>query len=168
MIDADPVFAEPAAGDLHLTWNSPCRGAGDPAAVDPDGADFEGDPRLTGGFVDMGADQFHEHLYVVGTVLPGAGFHIRVAGTPGKPVLLILGKGIRNHPQPTLYGDLFLTLPPARTLDLGSVPASGIRNLPANTPPGWSSGDGKPLQALIGALGDPTSVLTNLMILEVE
>lgn len=168
MIDADPIFVEPAAGDLHLTWSSPCRGAGDPSTTDPDGTDFEGDPRLVGGFVDMGADQFHEHLYAVGAVSPGAAFHIRVAGTPGEEVLLILGKGTRIPPKPTAYGNLHLVLPAVRTVDLGDLSVDGILDFAVNTPSGWCPGAEKPLQALVGPLGGPASMLTNLMILEVE
>jgi hypothetical protein len=80
-IDADPRFAD-ADGpdgvlgtgddDLHLVWGSPAIDAGDAgmlptdvADLDGDGDvtevipyDFEGDPRIVGGGVDMGADEF--------------------------------------------------------------------------------------------------------------
>ena len=37
-IDEDPLFVDPANGDYHLTENSPCIDAGDPASpLDPDG-----------------------------------------------------------------------------------------------------------------------------------
>ncbi len=37
-IDSDPLFVDPANGDYHLTENSPCIDAGDPASpLDPDG-----------------------------------------------------------------------------------------------------------------------------------
>jgi hypothetical protein len=44
-IDSDPLFVDPAAGDFHLTWTSPCtnRGINDNAPAD----DFDGHPRGT-------------------------------------------------------------------------------------------------------------------------
>jgi len=70
MIDADPLFADLDGDDFHLTWNSPCRNAGINSAVTAP-TDFEGDPRIAIGRVDMGADEFYSHLYHAGTVIPG-------------------------------------------------------------------------------------------------
>jgi len=47
----DPMFADTAADDYHLTWGSPCIDAGDPASPpDPDGT-----------VADMGAE-YYDHL----------------------------------------------------------------------------------------------------------
>jgi hypothetical protein len=72
-IDADPLFADPDHGDVHLSAGSPCIDAGDntavPAGID---TDLDGNPRFlddpckadTGGppddapYVDMGAYEF--------------------------------------------------------------------------------------------------------------
>jgi hypothetical protein len=57
-LDADPLFSDAAGGDLHLSASSPCLGAGDPLALPPDvTADLAGNPRVSGGRVDMGAYQ---------------------------------------------------------------------------------------------------------------
>jgi hypothetical protein len=57
-LDQDPVFADPGAGDYHLPRRSPCVNAGDPAYVAPGGeTDIDGELRVQGGFVDMGADE---------------------------------------------------------------------------------------------------------------
>ena len=55
---ADPLFVNPAAGDLHLAPGSPCRDAGDPAFAGlPGELDLDGEPRVFGPAVDQGADE---------------------------------------------------------------------------------------------------------------
>lgn len=50
--------APPAAPDLHLRLDSPCRDAGDPAFATGSGeTDGDGGTRVTGGRVDIGADE---------------------------------------------------------------------------------------------------------------
>lgn len=58
---ADPLFVAPDAGDFHLSEQSPCINAGANIVPDPPGlpdTDFEGDPRVMGGAVDIGADEY--------------------------------------------------------------------------------------------------------------
>jgi hypothetical protein len=68
-IDADPMLFAPEAGDLRLLPLSPCMDAGERSALPADAADVDGDgdrdealpldlagnPRVSGGAVDMGA-----------------------------------------------------------------------------------------------------------------
>jgi len=57
--DSNPRFVDADAGDFHLTLNSPCINAGGPLdMVWPDDIDIDGDPRVMGGAVDVGADEF--------------------------------------------------------------------------------------------------------------
>ena len=49
-----PVFVDPASGDFHLQTNSPCINAGNNAYVSDD-TDFDGNPRMVGDAVDIGA-----------------------------------------------------------------------------------------------------------------
>ncbi|MHC4911989.1 MAG: choice-of-anchor Q domain-containing protein [Planctomycetota bacterium] len=57
-IDADPLFVNAAGGDYHLLEESPCIDAGDPAFVTgPDETDIDGEPRISGAKIDMGADE---------------------------------------------------------------------------------------------------------------
>jgi cysteine-rich repeat protein/parallel beta-helix repeat protein len=55
---ANPQLATPAAGDIHLLGTSPAINAGDPAFVPAPGeVDIDGQPRVTGVRVDIGADE---------------------------------------------------------------------------------------------------------------
>lgn len=60
VIDQDPLFVDSAAGDFHLTANSPARDAGDPAAPEMPSTDFDGNPRpdQAGTNPDIGAFEF--------------------------------------------------------------------------------------------------------------
>ena len=59
-IHADPLFVNPVGGDYHLLANSPCVNAGNPNhPEDPNETDIDGQPRIIGGRVDIGADEFH-------------------------------------------------------------------------------------------------------------
>lgn len=55
-IDVDPIFADPENGDFHLSSNSPCINAGDGEALPEEvETDVDGEPRIVGGLIDMGA-----------------------------------------------------------------------------------------------------------------
>ncbi|MHC4499536.1 MAG: DUF1565 domain-containing protein, partial [Planctomycetota bacterium] len=57
-MSADPCFVDLVSGDFHLQSISPCIDAGDPTG-DYDGlTDIDGDPRVIGGRVDMGVDEY--------------------------------------------------------------------------------------------------------------
>ncbi len=162
-IDADPLFVDPASGDLHLTHGSPCRDAGDSLLPGVDTWDFEGDPRIHESSVDIGADEFHSHLYYTGDSMPGSDVEFKVIGPPGtSAVTLCLGSGIQDPPWPTQYGDLHLLPPILTRLPLGPIPTEGVLVYPATIPDSFVLGEHYPFQALIGPQA-PGSHLTNLL-----
>jgi beta propeller repeat protein len=59
-ISADPLFVQPAFGkDFHLTVDSPCINAGDPAYVPlPGEKDIDGEDRIYAFRIDIGADEY--------------------------------------------------------------------------------------------------------------
>jgi cysteine-rich repeat protein/parallel beta-helix repeat protein len=57
-VAADPVLADPGAGDFHIAATGPAADAGDPGfAADPNEVDLDGQPRHLGARVDIGADE---------------------------------------------------------------------------------------------------------------
>jgi len=58
-IYANPRFVAPIIGDYHLLLDSPCINAGDPNYVaEPNETDLDGNPRVIGGRIDMGAYEY--------------------------------------------------------------------------------------------------------------
>ena len=55
-ISSDPQFVDPLDGNYHLQSTSPCINAGTSNAVES--VDLDGNPRIVGGFVDMGAYEY--------------------------------------------------------------------------------------------------------------
>jgi len=167
MIDADPLFAGSGIADFHLLPASPCRNSGDSTVAGLPAEDFEGDPRIHDGTVDMGADENHPHLYHVGDVVPGALISLRVIGPPGETVTLGLGTGVLDPPLPTSYGDFYLQ-GPVQSFPLGSIGTDGILAVASAVPAAWLVGEEHPVQALIGPIGNPASFLTNHEVLTVN
>ncbi len=86
---ADPGLIDPDGEDFHLKFTSELKDVGSTAAgscvLSP--TDFEGDLRVVGTGIDIGADEFSEHLYHIGpTITPTTGGVLRVTGLPGRSV----------------------------------------------------------------------------------
>ena len=69
-IATDPKFAGVAYGNMHIQPDSPCVDAGDDLAARPDAFDIDGQPRMAGTHVDIGADESD------GTVWPAGPYAI--------------------------------------------------------------------------------------------
>jgi len=67
-ISQNPLFVLSATdseeGDYHLLPDSPCINAGDPDFADSDKMDIDGQPRVSGGRIDIGADEVLSKIYV--------------------------------------------------------------------------------------------------------
>ncbi|HKS36467.1 MAG TPA: right-handed parallel beta-helix repeat-containing protein [Verrucomicrobiae bacterium] len=75
-ISVDPKFSENLRlGDVHLLPSSPCRDAGHTPAADPAWTDVDGQTRIQGASVDIGADESD------GTVSPVGPVVVRVSPT---------------------------------------------------------------------------------------
>jgi len=56
-ISEDPLFVDPEGGDYHLQCGSPCIDAGDSTAPEIPDTDYDGEDRIIGEAVDIGADE---------------------------------------------------------------------------------------------------------------
>ena len=94
-IDDDPLFVEPNEGDYRLPVCSPCVDVGDPNfAGEPNETDIDGNQRVMGGGVDMGAYESPEAIEAKLLVLP----RVINRTSHGRYVMAIVypGEGIRR------------------------------------------------------------------------
>jgi len=95
-IDANPLFADLASGDYHLSAGSPCIDTGDPQYVPYAGqTDCDNEPRVMGLRADMGADEFTSSPTAVLNVHPKQlVFHADANGpSPKRQVLHVQDAG---------------------------------------------------------------------------
>ncbi|MBI5850316.1 MAG: right-handed parallel beta-helix repeat-containing protein [Planctomycetes bacterium] len=163
-LDADPLFVDPAGGDHHLTYASPCRDAGSNLAPSLPAQDFEGDPRIAGGTADIGCDEFHAHLYVTGTPSPGNTVHVKLAGAPDTQIVVLVVSlaGFIDPPLVTPFGDWYLAFPIADPLWLPAIPSNGIFDLVLPIDLSFPVPIEFPMQAFVGL------TLTNPCLLRIE
>jgi predicted outer membrane repeat protein len=162
-IDADPLFVNPVGGDYHLRYTSPCRDAGSNGAPQLPDMDFEGDPRISSAHADIGADEFHPHLYFMGDAAPGGAVEVKIIGQPSiAPLLLWIGSGMPENPLPNAYGNWFLELPILLEVYLDPMPPEGVAILPYVFPPDFPRPWLVAMQALVG------DILSNLTLMPIK
>jgi hypothetical protein len=162
MIESDPLFVDALNGDFHLTFNSPCKDHGDNTVV-TELYDFEGDPRIAYGTVDMGADEFYPHLYYTGDATPSGAIQAKLVGLPGTLINgVIMGVNIFDPPLPCDYGLWYMDDPMQIITGLGTIPANGVYVMPGTVPAAPAGPYTIYLQAAID------SWLTNLCTVNVE
>jgi len=162
-IDASPLFVDPAVNDYHLTFNSPCKDSADNTGVN-ELTDFEGDPRIAHGKADMGADEFHTHLYYTGNASPGGAIDLKFIDLPNvTPVIIWIGSGILDPPfHSKKYGDFYLLPPLLAQLSLGIIPPpDGVLSIPLLFGPNFPAME-IPMQAMIG------KKLSNLCVIKIK
>lgn len=162
MLDADPLFVNIAARDLHILYVSPCRGTGLNTTV-VDHHDFEGDPRIADSSVDMGADEFHAHFYCTGSFIPEGEINAYVLGAPGAtPVGVFIGFSLLGTPLQHKWGTFYLEAPWFVFGPLGAISTLGVMLLPTELPQFPNPPYDIHLQGLVG------NQLTNLFTIEVR
>jgi len=140
-LDVDPRFIDSVNHDFHLMAHSALIGKGASAAPGQPLTDFEGDPRPRFGSVDIGADQFHRHVYAAGSPTPGGLVHALVLGPPGSAVIWGGSGSVLQSPLtlPGIGGALWLHPVGLFLLPLPPTSTSGISSfsvrLPTSIPP---------------------------------
>jgi hypothetical protein len=161
-INAAPQFVDVAVDDCHIFWGSPCKDAGSNSAPGIWNTDFEGDTRFAYAAADMGADEFHRHLYYTGDAQPGGTIQGKIVGTPGStPVGIWLGTSILNPPLSTMWGPFYLGGLVVGPIVLVPIPANGVLVLNAVIPATPPAPYMVPMQAMVWPQ------LTNLCVLYV-
>jgi hypothetical protein len=117
-IDADPFFVAPVEGDYHLLEYSVCIDNGDPCYIPGHGeTDIDGEPRVMGQHVDIGADEFTAAQIPLIEILPTAcEFDANEGGTNPEPRVL----SIRNIRAGTLAWQIIEECP-----WLEAIPSNG-------------------------------------------
>lgn len=137
-IDVDPLFLDLAGGDVHLSFNSPCRGAGRANIPGLPPVDLDGNPR--GDSVDMGADQYGPACYLMGDAIPGSTVTVRCGGVdPGDGMQMWVDVGLRSTPIQTGFGDWWLDVRRIEVL-AGQASADGWHSTSWIVPPAAPTG----------------------------
>jgi len=152
ILTADPKFVDRKGRDFHLLAVSPCLDRGDRNAPGLPSLDFEGDPRIASASADIGADEFHPHLYGPDRATPGGMLRIRMIGPPNAPVLagFSLASLLRSPPLYIPGFGYLLLSDPVQVFVPGNVPSSGLLSLPIKIPAGFPVPMDVAFQALIG------------------
>lgn len=155
-----PAFIDASNDDFHLTAGSPGVDVGS-STLD----DFEGDPIFLA--PDIGADEFHPHIYALGTASPNSLLQFVAVSPPGTPSLLFASTTLADAPITTPFGPWWLGTPLAAGSPILLPPnhGSGFVRFDLRLPPSVVGGDAFHAQALT-LLAPPK--WTNVLSIHVE
>jgi len=150
-ISQNPGFLNPGGRDFHLPHASPCRDRGTHTVLAGITVDFEGDPRIGYGTVDMGADEFFPRLSHSGTPTPGGKIQVDIIGDPGQLWYWAYSSGVLNPPAtiPGLHGFLHLNPAAMGIIPMGVFPNTRVSGFSFEFPPTFPR-ISIPIQALMG------------------
>ena len=166
-IDIDPEFIEPDKGDFHIWEYSPCIDQGDNNAPRLPDTDFEGDNRKEMGTADIGAEEFHNHLWMVGDPVPWGWVYFRAGGPDATGGFLFVSATMKNPPWASPWGDVYLGLPPLIDYFIPIRKDHGVGQVPLWLPGSCHAGDVYYFQALVGP-DYPSARVTNLTIMVIQ
>jgi len=160
-INQDPLFIEPGFGDFHIQYGSPCIGVGDVSAPWITPHDMDINPRFEDSFVDLGADEFYRHFYMIGDFSPNGNIRVRTVGEPNSQSGSFFSLSLLKTPMPIAYGYWYLNFPiypvpsaPTGTNGfftmLGKIPSTPPKfKLPTQSMIGTSSSNAKTSNAFV-------------------
>lgn len=148
-ISADPLFVDLLSDNLHLQLGSPAIDAGTNAASGEPAQDFDGDSRIAGNAIDIGADEYTDKPHV-GISPFGIHFGPQNVGTTSSPQTVT----VTNNGASPLALNLVATSPNfSQTNNCGTVLAAGANCKISVT---FSPLSGGAIRGVVGIFTDAT------------